>query len=169
LNHHGQKLRSKTSNDVILHMYYQSVTTQIPEKIPISKLQEYIFQLMIEVRNILWLTYKKDDYLHECRKYLKDAQYLLNIFDLQIALHPIANIPSFEKIEEAGKALGEFQDQCVALGFFSASYLNRLPTKEKELLKHARSVLLKEKNKTKAEVLANFEVLFQDLLHLHTS
>ena len=165
----SQNLKRVTENDALLHMYYQTITNSIPRKISVEKLKEYIYQLLIEVRNILWLTYKKDEYLHECRKYLKDAQYMLSIFDEQLASDPIPNMPEAQKIEDGGRALGEFQDQCVALRFFSASYLNRLPAKEKDLLKRTQAVVLKEKNRTKNSVILHLDESFKDFLHLHTS
>ncbi|HKP32888.1 MAG TPA: CHAD domain-containing protein, partial [Chitinophagaceae bacterium] len=85
----AQSLQRVTENDVVLHMHYQTITHSLPSKISIQKLKDYIHHELLEVRNILWLTYKKDEYLHECRKHLKDAQYLLNMFDEQLSTDPI--------------------------------------------------------------------------------
>lgn len=165
----SENLKRVTGNDVLLHMYYQTITNSIPGKISVQKLKDYIYEQLIKARNILWLTYKKDDYLHECRKYLKDAQYLISIFDEQLRPDPVPHIPELNKIEDGGRALGEFQDQCVALKFFNASYLNRLPAKEKQLLKKTQAVVLKEKNRTKNSVISYLDESFKDFLHLHTS
>ena len=114
---------------------------------------------------ILWLTYKKDDYMHLCRKHLKDLQYLIEAIGLDhIHAEKVKGLPAFDQLHEAAHGLGDFNDQCVTMQFLSSSYLNRLPGEEKIILSSYKTKLQRDKTKAKNKLILSLETLLKDLL-----
>ena len=159
------QLQPLTTNDVILSISQHKIKSALPgglsKKIILSFLQNQLY----EVRNILWLTYKKDDYLHSCRKHLKDVQYIIGALGMEVIEKvEIKGLPPMEQLELAAQALGNFNDQCVTMAFLSSSYLNRLPGEEKIILAAYKSKLQKEKSSSKNKLINSLEILMKDLL-----
>jgi CHAD domain-containing protein len=159
------QLHPLTDNDAILHISQHKIKSSLPAHISGKNIQSYIQNQLYEVRNILWLSYKKDDYLHECRKHLKDVQYLIDAIGMDhIKGDKFRGLPSQEQLQAAAQELGNFNDQCVTMTFLSSSYLNRLPGEEKIILASFKTKLQKEKTKAKNNVINMLEIIMKEIL-----
>jgi CHAD domain-containing protein len=161
----SDQLQPLTENDVILQLSQHKLKSSIPSRLSKKNIHSFLQDQLYEVRNILWLTYKKDDYLHSCRKHLKDVQYLVDAFGKErIEEMQIKGLPTFEQLQLAGQELGNFNDQCVTMIFLSSSYLNRLPGEEKIILASFKSKVQKEKTRAKNKLISSLEVLLKELI-----
>ncbi len=159
------QLRPLTENDVILQISQHKIKSSLPHGLTKKNVQSFLQHQLYEVRNILWLTYKKDDYLHSCRKHLKDVQYIIDAVSMHlIEKLEIKGLPAMEQLQLAGQELGNFNDQCVTMVFLSSSYLNRLPGEEKIILASFKSKLQKEKTRTKNKLIHTLEILLKELV-----
>jgi hypothetical protein len=148
-----------------LQISRHKIESALPHRLTRKTIESYLQEQLYEVRNILWLTYKKDDYLHSCRKHLKDVQYIVGAIGIEvIGKLNIRGLPSPELLDLAGQELGKFNDQCVTMVFLRSSYLNRLPGEEKIILASFKSKLQKEKTRTKNRLISSLELLLKDLL-----
>ena len=130
-----------------------------------KSIESFLQQQLFEIRNILWLTYKKDEYMHSCRKHLKDLQYLIEAIGLDhIHAEKVKGLPTFDQLHEAAHELGDFNDQCVTMQFLSSSYLNRLPGEEKIILASYKTKMQRDKTKAKNKLIHSLEILLKDLL-----
>jgi hypothetical protein len=165
IGEYGDQLHPLTENDAVLRISEYKVKSSLPSRISKKNILSFLQQQLFEVRNILWLTYKKDDYLHSCRKHLKDLQYVIDgIGAEEIDTDKIIGLPTTEQLQLAAQELGDFNDQCVTMQFLSSSYLNRLPADEKVILASYKSKLQKEKTRTKNKLIGSLELLFAKLI-----
>ena len=154
-----------TENDVVLQISRHKTKSALPGGLRKKNIQSFLQHQLYEVRNILWLTYKKDDYLHICRKHLKDLQYIIDAVGMKVIEKlKIKGLPMQDKLHAATQEIGNFHDQCVTLVFLSSSYLNRLPGEEKIILASFKSKLQKEKTKAKNKLISSLEILLKDLI-----
>jgi CHAD domain-containing protein len=161
----GDQLHPMTENDAILRISEHKIKSALPSKVSKKDIRVFLQKQLFEIRNILWLTYKKDDYLHSCRKHLKDLQYIIDAIGASnVDQESITGLPTFEQLQLAAQELGNFNDQCVTLVFLSSSYLNRLPGDEKIILASYKSKLQKEKTRYKNKLISSLEILFAKLL-----
>ena len=159
------QLQPLTENDVILRIGEHKIISALPSHIAKKDIESFIQEQLYEIRNILWLTYKKDDYLHSCRKHLKDAQYVMDAIGAEhYRAEKIIGRPTIEQLQAAAKELGDFNDQCVCMTFLSSSYLNRLPGEEKIILSSIKTKTQKEKTKMKNKLIGSLEILFRNLI-----
>jgi CHAD domain-containing protein len=162
---YGDQLHPLTENDAILRICEHKIKTALPSKISNKSIRTFLQNQLFEIRNILWLTYKKDDYLHSCRKHLKDLQYIVDAIGIEnLDQESITGLPTFDQLQLAAQELGNFNDQCVTLVFLSSSYLNRLPGEEKIILASYKTKLQKEKTRNKNKLISSLEILFAKLL-----
>ncbi len=170
LSEDADKVITLTGNDAILEISKHQLCIEIPLKISKKQIQEYLHLQLILARDILWLIYKKDAYLHEVRKRLKDVQYILEMMvPTYLPEVKIEGMPEIDQLKLATRELGNFNDLCVSVRFLNSSYLNRLPLAEKKSLSVLAEEVRKQKTKTKSNVIAALETSFKDLLHLHAS
>jgi len=159
------QLQPLTENDVILKIGERKIISALPSHIPKKDIEDFIQQQLYEIRNILWLTYKKDDYLHSCRKHLKDAQYVIDaIGSSHFRADKIIGLPTPEQMQTAAQELGNFNDQCVCMTLLSSSYLNRLPGEEKIILSSIKTKTQKEKTRMKNRLIGSLEIIFRNLI-----
>jgi hypothetical protein len=162
---YADQLHPLTENDAILRISQYKINSTLPSRISKKDIRAFIQQQLYEVRNILWLSYKKDDYLHSCRKHLKDALYIIDAIGIgHIKADQIIGLPSEEHLQAAAQELGNFNDQCVTMVFLSSSYLNRLPGEEKIILASLKTKMQKEKTKAKNKVISSLEILLKSIL-----
>ena len=165
ISSYTDQLQPLTENDAILQISQHKIKSLLPHGLSKKNIQTFIQYQLYEVRNILWLTYKKDDYLHSCRKHLKDVQYIVEAIGIElIEKMEIKGFLPMEKLQLAGQELGNFNDQCVTMVFLSSSYLNRLPGEEKIILASFKSKLQKEKTRTKNKLISLLELFLKDLI-----
>ena len=165
ISSYADQLHPLTENDAILRISEHKLITNLPARVSKKSIQEFIQHQLYEVRNILWLTYKKDDYLHSCRKHLKDIQYLVEAIGINhIGAEQIRGLPAPEQMHAAAQELGNFNDLCVTMRCLSSSYLNRLPGEEKIILSSQRTKMQKEKTKARNKVISSLEVLMKEII-----
>jgi hypothetical protein len=163
----ADQLHPLTENDAVLQISRHKLISSLLSRISKKNIESFIQDQLYEVRNILWLTYKKDDYLHSCRKHLKDAQYIIDAIGIaHIHADRIQGLPSQEQLQLAAQELGNFNDQCVTMFFLSSSYLNRLPGEEKIILSPLKTKFQKEKTRAKNKLIDSLEVLFSKFIRL---
>ena len=161
----GDQLRPLTENDAVLRIGEHKILSALPSRVPKKDIEQFIQQQLIEIRNILWLTYKKDDYLHSCRKHTKDIQYIIDTMDGDhLNVERIHGLPPRDQLQLAAQELGNFNDQCVTMVFLRSSYLNRLPGEEKIILASFKTKMQKEKTRAKNKLISTLEVLFKEIL-----
>ena len=162
---HGDQLHPLTENDAVMHIAHHKLRTAMPSKLSNKTIYSFLQDQLYEIRNILWLTYKKDDYLHSCRKHLKDLQYVVDaIGKEEIDYKALTGLPSFEQLQFGAQELGNFNDQCVTMRYMSSSYLNRLPAEEKLILSSYKRKLQREKTAAKGKLITSMETLFAKIL-----
>ena len=158
-------MRPLTENDAVLKISHHKIKLALPSKVTKKTILSFLQDQLYEIRNILWLTYKKDDYLHSCRKHLKDLQYVIDgIGKDEIDSSDLNGLPTFEQMQSGAQELGNFNDQCVTMRYLSSSYLNRLPAEEKLILSSYKRKLQREKTAGKTKLIASLETLFAKIL-----
>ncbi len=161
----GDQLRPLTENDAVIRIAEHKILSAMPSRVSKKDVEQYIQQQLIEIRNILWLTYKKDDYLHSCRKHAKDIQYIIDAIGVDhLNVERIHGLPSKDQLQIAAQELGNFNDQCVTMVFLRSSYLNRLPGEEKIILASFKTKMQKEKTRAKNKLISTLELLFKAIL-----
>jgi CHAD domain-containing protein len=162
---YGDQLSPLTENDAILKISHHKLKSVFPSKVSKKTILSFLQDQLFEIRNILWLTYKKDDYLHGCRKHLKDLQYVIDAIGKdEFDPSDVNGLPTFEELQLAAQELGNFNDQCVTMRYMSSSYLNRLPAEEKLILSSYKRKLQKEKTRAKNKLIGSLETLFAKIL-----
>jgi CHAD domain-containing protein len=165
ITNYADELHPLTENDAVLQISHYKLKSSLPSRIPKKESESFLQQQLYEVRNILWLSYKKDDYLHSCRKHIKDLQYIVDIIGVShFNAEKIKGLPPLDQIQSAAQELGNFNDQCVTMRFLSSSYLNRLPGEEKIILASLKSKLQKEKTRAKNKLVHSLELLFKEII-----
>jgi CHAD domain-containing protein len=165
IGEYGDQLHPLTENDAVLQISQHKVKLALPSRVTNKTIHAFLQEQLYEIRNILWLTYKKDDYLHSCRKHLKDLQYVIDgVGKEEIETEKLNGLPSFEQLQSGAQELGNFNDQCVTMRYMSSSYLNRLPAEEKLILSSYKNKLQREKTRNKNKLISSLEVLFAKIL-----
>jgi len=165
ITEYGDQLQPLTENDAVLKISHHKLKTMFASKVSKKTILSFLQDQLYEIRNILWLTYKKDDYLHSCRKHLKDLQYVIDAIGKdEFDKSDLNGLPSFEDLQLAAQELGNFNDQCVAMRYMSSSYLNRLPAEEKLILSSYKRKLQKDKTRAKNKLIGSMETLFAKIL-----
>lgn len=162
---YADQLHPLTENDAILRISQHKIKLALPSRLSKKDIRDFIQQQLFEVRNILWLSYKKDEYLHSCRKHLKDIYYIIDVIGIgHIRADEIRGLPSPVQLQTVAQELGNFNDQCVTMVFLSSSYLNRLPGEEKIILASLKTKMQKEKTRSKNMVIRSLEVLLKEIV-----
>jgi len=101
----GDQLQPLTENDAVLQISHHKIKSALPSKVANKTIHSFLQDQVFEIRNILWLTYKKDDYLHSCRKHLKDLQYVMDAVGNNVDTEELTGLPSQEQLQQAAQEL----------------------------------------------------------------
>ena len=91
-----------------------------------------------ELLHLLALPIHADEQLHQLRKLLKDLLYVWPLTGPAIADAFPGKILTAKKCLFLTDKLGDFQDVCIALGYFDPAYLSGIPKEEKAGLEAIR-------------------------------
>ena len=134
----------------------EKIKKNIPSKINEEVLENFFFQKLHVISEIIAKAVKKDKDLHNLRKNLKDILYIIGIFggDVKLPLRFLCwDKAELKNAEELSHKLGLFNDTDTALSFLKPADIKKSDTGEKELLLFLRREFLAEKRKLKKELL----------------
>jgi CHAD domain-containing protein len=142
----------KAIEEVDVEKELTKITKALPKQLEDAATRKFI-HLKVAAIQLTLLALEKDKELHSIRKHLKDIIYNIRIFDKDWGLSfPITAWRSEKRLQTTAEALGDFNDQCIALFFLSDVMERELPEAEKNIIKKWEAEKLSEKEESKQKI-----------------
>ena len=139
---------------------FSHILAKTPKRLSHRQAKNCISKNINGVDAIISLRYKKDEYIHEGRKMIKDLMYSFHHLSL-LGLKKTFPLNTAENktLHELSDELGKFQDSCSTLQLLRVSIVRNLPELERKILARIRLSLMQQKMEQKKNILLRLSSL----------
>jgi len=144
---------------VALKKAEHNISRHLPRELHDETIRKFVHKQISGIQIIL-LAIEDDEHLHSIRKHLKDLIYNIRVFEEEWGIKfPSPAWKSEKTLNETATALGDYNDECIALYYLSDRFLHHLPENEKEMLARLKQRWTREKEIHKQELIERLRKL----------